>query len=114
MTQQKRQSGKITGQRYWQAHVAAFDKSGLSRAGYCRQHNLSTHALVYWQKKFKQTEKSTSRLVPVMVPVAEATVTNRAGGATLHLILSDKLSIAVSDHFSPQALNKLLATLEGR
>ena len=81
MTQQKKQRGKIAGQRYWQAHVAAFGKSGLSRAGYCQQHNLSTHAMVYWQKKFKQTEKSsTSRLVPVVVPVAEATVTSRAGG----------------------------------
>ncbi len=32
-------------QRRWQAHVNALEKSGLNRTEYCKQHNLSYHAL---------------------------------------------------------------------
>ncbi len=35
----------------WKAHAEAQRQSGLSRAEYCRRHNLSYHALTYWVKK---------------------------------------------------------------
>ena len=37
--------------RQMSCHVNALAKSGLSRAEYCRQHNLSYHSMIYWQEK---------------------------------------------------------------
>jgi hypothetical protein len=48
-----------------------------------------------------------------MIPAKEPAQTFDAP-ASLHLLLPGNLSIAVGDHFSPQTLGRLLATLEGR
>ena len=40
-------------QKIWRSHISAWQKSGLSRAKYCRQNNLSSHALGYWHKKYR-------------------------------------------------------------
>ena len=37
--------------RKWRVHLDAQSNSGLSRAEYCRQHDLSYHAFGYWRRK---------------------------------------------------------------
>lgn len=116
MLQQRQQRGKSGGCHNWEFHVRALSESGLSRAEYCRRHNLSGRALGYWQEKLRpseSTEANPSQLVAVMIPVKEPAQTFDAP-ASLHLLLPGNLSIAVGDHFSPQTLSRLLSTLEGR
>ena len=36
-----------------QTHVRALAASGLSRRAFCRLHQLSSHALTYWMRKFR-------------------------------------------------------------
>lgn len=60
-----------TNSRFWKAHVDAQVKSGLSRAEYCRQHELSYHTLTYWHRKLRQHDFSTS---PQLVPIPEKTI----------------------------------------
>jgi hypothetical protein len=40
MAEQSRQADQLRRMRRWQAHVTAQKESGLSRAEYCRQHQL--------------------------------------------------------------------------
>jgi len=119
MVQQRQQRGKNGGCNNWDFHLRALGESGLSRAEYCRRHNLSARALGYRQRKQRlaatipSPAPSPSQLVAVMIPAKESAQSFGAP-ATLHLLLPGNLSIAVGDHFSPQTLNRLLATLEGR
>ncbi|MDP2203394.1 MAG: hypothetical protein Q8K07_15325 [Methylicorpusculum sp.] len=42
-----------SGNDFWQHHIAQWQASGLSQAGYCRQQALSAHQLSYWKRKFQ-------------------------------------------------------------
>jgi len=115
MTQQSQQTGKTLNQRRWQAHVQAFRRSGLSRAEYCRQHNLSYHALTYWQRKLFTSEPAQEcSLVPVSIQPLPAAKNKGANMASLRVILPGGCTIEVSDDFSPATLSRLLTTLEAR
>lgn len=116
MEKHLRERRQTFGKRQWQAHVKAMIQSGLSRAAYCRQQDLSYHALTYWQRKLEKAKTSaqSQALVPVtfqIEPDRQCSSGNRAG---LHIILSSQLSIAVGDNFSAGTLNRLLAVLESR
>lgn len=102
----------------WQAHVLASQQSGLSRAEYCRRHELSYHALTYWCKKSAQslagdTASDSICLVPVTLPFSEqAESSDRSSG--LHLRFSETITIEVDCGFSQHTLCSLLSVLEQR
>ena len=100
--------------RYWQAHIKALSESGLSRAEYCRQHQLSYHALVYWQRKYSRQDNQSVTLVPVALPPASARIGSQPVDAGLKILLPGQIAIAVADHFSPTTLVKLLKLLGER
>ena len=37
---------------FWQLHIVQWQASGLSQAGYCREHSLHVHQFSYWKRKF--------------------------------------------------------------
>ena len=37
--------------RFWQTHIEAHQRSGLSVSGYCREQGLARGAFDYWQRK---------------------------------------------------------------
>ena len=47
----------------WQQHVTAYRNGKLSRAAYCKLHNIRYHQFGYWIKKYK----STPNLIPVRI-----------------------------------------------
>jgi len=65
---------------FWKQHVIDCNDSGLSKASYCREHQLTYHQLIYWLSQFEaqpvaepkpqqrpaQTSR-TSRLLPVVL-----------------------------------------------
>ena len=98
---------------YWQRHIRSQQKSGLSRAEYCRQQNLSYHALTYWQKKLGKASPSVTTLVPVPVEkILRPPVTSQ--GAGVKIILNNTVAIEVSEQFSPLTLHRVLSVLEQR
>ena len=107
-----RQRTNSRNQKIWCAHVDAWLKSGLSRAEYCRQHNLSHHQLRYWQKKYEQSSSAGVTFVPV--PLVRAVKNNRPleWKSALKVEVSDRFKIEVSDEFSPAILARLIITLE--
>jgi hypothetical protein len=38
---------------FWQHHIAQWQVSGVSQAGYCRQQELCTHQFSYWKRKLQ-------------------------------------------------------------
>lgn len=103
--------------RHWQAHVQTQQKSGLSRAEYCRQHNLSYHALTYWCRKTASIIKPSahnSTLVPVPLSLAQPQQPERRNTSGLRLHIADNITIEVDTNFSPTTLHTVLSVLEQR
>ena len=101
-------------QHHWQAHVKALKQSGLNRAEYCRQYNLSYHALTYWSRKLSSPSSSKSTLVPVPLIPGIRQNSVQTGSAALKIILPGSIFIEVGDNFSPVTLTRLLTTLNCR
>ena len=113
MTKQNSKENQANHQRRWQAHLDAMVKSGLSRSEYCRQQNLSYHAMTYWQRKLSRPSNRTN-LVPVTLPTAFIQHGGQHNEAELRIILPGNLSIAVGDNFSPITLSRVLTVVENR
>ena len=106
-------SRKSHSRHYWQRHSKVQQESGLSRAEYCRQQNLSYHALTYWQKKLGKLSAPTTSLVPVPVEkILRPLVSSQEAG--VKIILSSTVAIEVTEQFSPLALQRVLSVLEDR
>ena len=114
MTKRISENNQAKHHRRWQAHVNALAKSGLSRAEYCRQHNLSYHTMNYWQRKLSRSNNRQATLVPVTLPAALMRNGGQHNQADLQIILPGKMSVAVGNNFSPATLSRLLTVLENR
>jgi len=54
--------------QHWIAHIEGWQRSGLSQAAYCRQHNLNANSFTGRLSEFrKQAKHSTPELIPVQV-----------------------------------------------
>ncbi|HHD57294.1 MAG TPA: hypothetical protein ENK89_06430 [Desulfobulbaceae bacterium] len=113
MLEQKKTAKLSRGQ--WQAHIRAQKKSGLSRAEYCRRHELSYHALTYWQRKCTEPSRTQSLLVPVPTGwiVGRCMVTQQQP-AGVKILLNDRIGIEITERFSSKALLQVLSVLENR
>ena len=114
MTRKCRKNNQSRGQRYWQAHITGQNESGLSRAEYCRQHQLSYHAATYWNRRLSKPASKETTLVPVTFASSIKINSAPATRSVLRVILPNKIAVEVDDSFSPTTLTKLLATLERR
>ena len=114
MAGQKTRDDQCRNRRYWQAHITAQKQSGLSRAEYCRQHQLSYHAATYWTRRLSKFSKQETTLVPVTFASRVKINSELVARSVLKVILPSKIAIEVDDGFSPKTLAKLLMTLERR
>jgi len=114
MTRQSIQENRQRSRQHWQAHISAQMKSGLSRAAYCKENNLSYHAATYWSRKLSQSQsgQEQTNLVPVRFSSNIALNTYQTARSGLKVILPNKIVIEVGDDFSPSTLKKLLTALE--
>jgi hypothetical protein len=108
------QPERLRNQRRWQAHVAQQVKSGLNRTEYCRQQNLSYHALTYWCRKLSKPMRSPEKsLVPVTLRSSIQQMAEQQS-ASLRILLPGQVTIEIGDDFLPATLNKLLDTFKAR
>lgn len=57
--------------KFWQAHITAWQRSGLSKVEYCRQHGLALKQMWYWLRRHKREEMGEAvTLVPVQLKSA--------------------------------------------
>ena len=52
-------------EQYWHEQIKLQHESGLSRAAYCRQHNLIESRLCYWGKKLSTQNQQTTQFLAV-------------------------------------------------
>ena len=90
--------------------AAAFERSGLTRGEFCRQHGLSTGTLDAYRKQHGQSCKAVlapSRLIPV--ELAYPTMSPASG---LAVAMPNGYRIEVSREFDARTLRHLVAALE--
>lgn len=56
----------------WAAHLASWQKSGMSQAAYCRAHGLSAQSFGYWLRKDEGIRPQPPAPAGALVPVAVA------------------------------------------
>lgn len=101
-------------QEFWRKHLGQLQASGMSQAGYCREHGLKWFQLHYWRKKLEGAEEETVgavgggrlRLVPIQV-ISERGAPKQ-GGIQLSF---DEFTIEVNEGFPSETLQKLIKTL---
>lgn len=109
----KRGSRKVA--RHWQAHIQALGRSGLSRAEYCRRHDLPYDAMTYWlRKNLKGDSSQQPTLVPVPLQSRINGPTLNSSGNVVRVVLPGDVAVEVSDNFSPSTLASVLSVLEAR
>lgn len=52
---------------FWQQHIAAWKKSGLSQQAFCQQHDIKPHNLHYWRKRLAASVDQPKALIPINV-----------------------------------------------
>ncbi len=55
----------------WATHIQQREKSGLSKATYCKQNNLAYHQYLYWEQKLIKPSVA-SELIPVEIEQSSA------------------------------------------
>lgn len=106
----RKEIGPIEKDKFWQAHVVAWEQSGVSQAEYCRRQGLSVKIFGYWKRKF-QCNESALTFVPVSIKPAQVTANKSI--ASLRLVIGSDYSVEISDGFKTETLRRLLDTLAG-
>jgi hypothetical protein len=109
---------------YWQAHIEAAKREGMSTIAYAKQHGLGVKSLYRWQRKLATTSAAVTDRTPpgkfVALCVAktvkssafaEATVATVASGCTLQLGPGLRLEMATLP--PPQWLAAMIRTTQG-
>lgn len=114
MAKHKKNPPRPDNSRQWRAHLKKQKESGMSRAAYCRQHNLSYHAMTYWHKKLARQSSSAVTLVQVPSLIPGVTAEQRRKGSGVRIVTDRGLSIELDDNFSSVTLEKVLTVIGGR
>lgn len=96
--------------RFWEDHLRAWQTSGSSQAGYCREHGLSDKSFLYWKKRLNSARVAVSL---VEVPRLEALRTV-SPSRPLRLMIGNRYGIEIERGFDEQTLDRLLRVLEER
>jgi hypothetical protein len=97
-------SGSKQRRRLWEGRIARWRASSASMAGYCRQHELSYAAFVWWRRRLEQAAPATSlTLIPVVAPAP-------SGGA-ITVRLADGIGIEVERGFDAGVLSAVVRAL---
>jgi hypothetical protein len=99
-------AGRQQRRRQWEGHVARWRASGLSMAAYCRQHELSYAAIVWWRRRLEQAIAPALplTLIPVVAPTP-------SGGA-ITIRLRDGIGIEVEPGFDAGVLSAVMRALQ--
>ena len=92
-------------QMYWQHQIEQWSQSGLSQAGYCREHKLNLKSFNYFKSRLK---KKNLPVQFVQVPIEPVRVPS-----FLKLNIGSSFQIDIPDGFSQNTLTQVLQVLGG-
>ena len=109
---------------FWEAHVEAWQDSGLTQRAYCREHQLPETQLSHWKhrlEKLRRRQGDAKRLVPIQVIGASVTDgrpaeiepprRQDAPDSHLTLVLGNGLRLEIGEEFNPSTLSRVLEVL---
>ena len=114
----KRKGELAAKRRYWRRQVKAWGESGLSRAEYCRRHELTPHRMNYWVKKLGMPGGSedvppVAALDLVEVKWDETVVESAVSGLEpLRVRIGERFVIEVGGDFDEAVFEKLASGLD--
>ncbi len=88
--------------QYWQRHSDGYSRSGLTRAAYCKQHDINVQTFSYWRHRLK-TEREPIKLVQLPATVTQPTAALR--------VEVNGYGIEVCQGFSPASLAAVVRVL---
>lgn len=101
----KNSSSTDKGRAYWQKHVQAQAKSGLTQREYCRQNTISYWSFNPWKRRIENEVPGFHEILPAVVrPVPER-------GRQIEISVNGFIKISVPDGFASDTLRKVLAVL---
>lgn len=107
--QSERATRRVERQRRWQAHLAAWQRSGLSQAEYCRQHGLAPADFSWWKRELAKRGLTT----PPPAPFVPVQVIARGADTTgCEVVLRNGRRLRLGPDIDPAWVAKLAAALE--
>lgn len=103
-------------ERFWQAHVSAWRRSGLSQREYCKRQELGEWSFSSWKRRLARRRADVVGFLPVAVrgqAVVDRAVFPNGRQHPLALVVGDRYRVEVGDGFSSETLTRLLAVLGG-
>ncbi len=101
----------IKREQYWQEQMTAWKASVLKQMQYCREHQLSKHAFVYW--KLKLLGKDAVPATLVRVSAHQLRHMHRGDGSEqIWLVIGERYHVEVRPGFNAQTLQEILVVLE--
>ena len=101
----------VTREKYWQEQMTAWKASGLKQMQYCREHQISKNAFVYWKLKLLGKDASPATLVPVSAHQLRH-MRHGDGWAPIRLAVGERYHIEIRPGFNAQTLQEILGVLE--
>lgn len=96
---------------YWRQHIDSWQETGLSQTEYCRRHNLKHHQLVYWKKRFLNTETDVSFVPLKLEDLLDIPI--QPDHASLCLLINNQFKIEIRAGFDAHLLRQLIFALRG-
>ena len=101
--------------RFWNAHVRAWQKSGLSQNEYCRRSEISNGQFCYWKRALrKKADKSSSAFVPVPISSEQGLQHKQKQDSGLTILLNNDIRILLSREFNSTTLARAVEALGGK
>jgi hypothetical protein len=101
------QSKSVKKRELWQALIRKWEKSGLSRAVFCRKAKLNPNNFNYWKEQFGRKSHPGEQEGFVQVNSPLLTLNN----PYYEIMIGDSIRIRVSNAFHPFVLKNLVRTL---
>ena len=97
---------------YWSRHVAAWERSGLSKKAYSEQHQLAYWSMRYWANKLAEPDGAKSQRLVELERIGDNA---KYGGerAPMELAVGDRYVLRLWPHLRAEQLRAVLAILEG-
>ena len=116
--------------KYWATQLAAWERSGLTQAEYCRRRGIKAVNLAWWKrqllgpgrgrptrpadrpKRSAKASKQRGRPAKLSAPFVELPLANAFPAPTYELLLVGGRAIRVPSQFDPQVLSRLISAVE--
>lgn len=93
---------------YWLEHIRKWQESGLSKAEYCRQNDLTKHLFYYRCQRLRPASPDEGTVVPLSFQVGDISPNQPC----LVITVGGRYQVAIEGDFHPPVLQKLIKTLE--